>query len=174
MSSYEDGPPGPRRRRALAALAGAAGVAAVSGCGFRPVYAPGGGAAALDGQVAVKVSGGTIGFVLGQELENRLGPADSARFSLSYGLAVSSERMAVTAAQSTNRFNLIGRASYSLTDNATGTVVATNMVDAFTGFSATGTTVATRTAQRDAFRRLMSQLADKIVADLIAAPGVSA
>jgi len=172
MSSYEDGQSGLRRRGALAALTGLAGLAALSGCGFRPVYAPGGGGAALDGQVAVRVSGGTIGFLLGQELQNRLGPAESARFRLTYSLAISSERVAVTAAQTTNRFNLVGRANYSLTDSASGKVIATGMADAFSGFSATGTTVATRTAQRDAFRRLTSQLADKIVADLIAAPGV--
>jgi LPS-assembly lipoprotein len=45
--------------------------------------------------------------------------------------------------------------------------VTSGSVDNFTGYSATGTTVATLAAERDAQERLMTILADQIVTRLL-------
>ncbi|MBL3565900.1 hypothetical protein JMM59_12930, partial [Rhodovulum sulfidophilum] len=52
-----------------------------------------------------------------------------------------------------------------------GSVVQSGEVDSFTAYSATGSTVATRTAERDAYRRLMVILADEMVTRLLAGSG---
>ena len=67
----------------------------------------------------------------------------------------------------TNRFRLTGRAGFALRDTTTDQVVAQGTATHFTGFSATGSTVATLAAERDATARLMVILADDIVDQLI-------
>ena len=118
-------------------------------------------------------SNNSLGFSLALALQNRLGaPEDSAPYRLTTNLTTASERVAVTTAQSTNRFNLIGTVTYALTETATGNQVAAGQVDGFNSYSASGISVATRAAQLDAYERLMVILADKIVSDLLIAPGL--
>lgn len=149
-------------------------VALAAGCGFRPVYGPAGSGAALDGATVVAQGGGPNGFTLARALQDRLGrPGDAPRFRLTTALSVSSEQVAVTTAQSTNRYNLIGVVDYTLTDIATGATLGTGRVDGFNSFSATGTSLATRTAQIDATERLMVILADRVMIDLLATPELS-
>lgn len=155
------------RRGVLAALA------LVPACGFTPAYAPGGRGAALDGAVSVRQFDTVDGYTLALALRNRLGPPDTPRYELTYSVSVASEAVAVTTAQSTRRFNLIGRAPYRLEDMATGQVLASGTAQAFSSYSALGTSVATEAAERDGRERLMRLLADRIVVDLIAAPAVA-
>ena len=62
------------------------------------------------------------------------------------------------------RYNLEGRAALAPAWPRTGAVLAEGEATAFTGYSATGTTVATRAAEaEDARERLMVLLADEIV-----------
>lgn len=150
------------RRAALAACG------AVAACGFTPVYAPGGGGAALDGAVLVRQLDTADGFVLARALRNRLGPPDAVRYELSYSLRVSSEQVAITTDQITQRFNLIGQSPFRLTDAATGDVVVEGTAEAFSSYSALGTSVAVEAAKRDGRERLMRLLADRIMTDLIA------
>jgi LPS-assembly lipoprotein len=81
-------------------------------------------------------------------------------------LATGSQGQAITAEGSITFFSLVGRIDYKLIDLATDTTVATGQVDNFTGYSATGDTVETLAAQRDALERLMVILADQVVRDL--------
>ena len=157
------------RRGLLAALAGVA----LTACSFTPVYGPSGQGAALDGNVAVKFAPGNRGFALGQALQNRLGPPDTPAYRLHYSVSTSSERVAITTAQSTNRFNLIGQSGYSLVEQSSGNVVMSGSVDGFSSYSASGTSVATQAAERDGYERLMVILADKIVAELLVGPELS-
>ena len=64
-------------------------------------------------------------------------------------------------------FNLVGIADYSLVNQTTGQVVTSGRVNNFAGSSASGTTVATLAAERDARQRLMVLLADQIFARLV-------
>lgn len=86
-------------------------------------------------------------------------------------LSVTTRRdaLAVNTESNINRYNIIGEASFSLVDQSTGRVVTSGAVDNFTGASATGTTVATLAAERDARIRLMTLLADQIVLRLLSA-----
>lgn len=142
--------------------------AALGGCGFTPSYGPSGAAHRLQNQIAFDAPDDRDTYLLVRRLEERLGRPTAARFGLNYDLKIVEERMAVSAINVTSRFNVVGKATFSLRDLSTGEIVESGSVDTFTGYSATGTTVATRAAKADAYKRLMTILADQITARLIA------
>lgn len=158
------------RRTFLVSGLSAAGLS-LAGCGFRPAYGPGGTAEGLRGRIAVDAPDGIDDFTLVEQLETRLGRASAPRWRLSYRVATESEGLGVTAEQDTTRYNITGRAAFQLRDIDSGSVVQSGEVDSFTAYSATGSTVATRTAERDAYRRLMVILADEMVTRLLAGSG---
>ncbi len=141
----------------------------VAGCGFRPAYGTGGSAQALRGRVLINAPKDENDFALMQEIERRLGAPQAPAYDLKVKVSLSEEGLAITPTQETTRYHVLGKADYSLTETATGRVVTKGSVDNFTSYSATGTTVSTLTAKRDAYGRLMVILADQIVARLLAA-----
>ncbi len=147
------------RRRALGIVAGLL----ASACGFTPVYGPGGPGGTLDGAVRLQTPQNVNGFTVRQRLQDRLGPPQSPRFTLQVQIQTSSERVGITRAQSTNRFNLLGVARYDLRSFPDNARVTRGEVSSFIGYGASGTPLATQAAERDAFRRLMVVLADGIV-----------
>lgn len=144
------------------------GALALAGCGFTPSFGPGGTADALRGAVLVDEPANRDAFLLTRHIEDRLGRADSPRYGLAVTVALDEEPMAVTRTNITTRFNTIGKAEWVLRDMASGAVLARDTAASFTGYSATGTTVATLAASRDARERLATLLADQIVAQLLA------
>ena len=136
-------------------------------CGFEPVYAPGSAAAALRNAVLVAPPSDPVGFELVQELERRFGEPRSARYRLTANLAMREDSIGVTAEGTISRFRLRGRADYAKINPVTDEVLTRGQAMSFTTYSATSTTVATTFAQRDARRRLMVILAERMVADLI-------
>lgn len=142
--------------------------AALAGCGFTPAYGPKGGAAALQNQILFDEPGTRDGYVLVRHLENRLGRAQAARFGLSVSLTTSEEGLAYTQDAQITRYDLVGKAVYALRDLGTGKVLTSGTVDSFTGYSTTGSTVATLAAEKDARERLMTILADQITTRLLA------
>ena len=149
--------------RILAALAL---VLAISACGFEPVYGPGGTGTQLQSRVLVDKPIDREGFLLVRQLEERLGRAGDPAYKLGIKLAVAEEARAIDPDGDIRRFHVIGTAEYTLADAVTGAVVRSDAVDNFVGYSATGTTVATLAAKRDATERLMTILADEIVLQL--------
>ena len=139
---------------------------ALAACGFAPVYGPGGAGSALRGRVLVQEPTTQAGYLLTRQLENRLGRAPDPRFALDMTLLTDEEGLAVNSAGDITRFNVLGEAGYALRDLGTGAVVTSGTVQNFTAYSATGSTVATLAAQGDAIERLMTILADQIVARL--------
>ena len=146
------------------------GLAAVplAGCGFAPVYGPSGAGGRLQNAVLVDDPGDRDAYLLTREVEDRLGRPGTARYGLSVALDISEEAAAIASTNVTTRYNLIGRATYALRDLDSGAVLTSGKVDNFNGYSASGTTVATQAASRDARARLMTMLADQIVARLLA------
>ena len=141
----------------------------VAACGFQPAYGPGGAAAALQNRVAVDPPIDRPGFLLVRQLEDRLGrPVDGA-YRLAIKLDLQQEDRAIDPDGDIRRFHLIGAADFTLAEAGTGSTVLTGRVENFVAYSATGTTVATVAAQRDAQERLMTILADQIVLRLQAA-----
>lgn len=152
------------RRHVLLMLCGAA----LTGCGFTPVFGPGGQAEGLRGQIRAEDPTDRNGFVLVARLEDRLGLPDAAPYVLEYRIATSRKSLGVTQAGETTRYNLLGRLDYSLKDLASGRVLTSGKVENFTGYSATGSIVGTISATEDAAERLMVILADQLVTELIA------
>ena len=141
------------------------GLLALAGCGFTPVYGPGSTARALRDSVQITAPETVEGYRLLQALRDRLGDSTGTAYDLSVTLDISEVAAATTPDGSTTRYTLPGRASYVLTTLA-GITLTQGTVDSFTSYSATGTTVATSTAQADARARLAQLLADQIVARL--------
>lgn len=139
---------------------------AVAGCGFTPVYAPGGSAEGLRGRILVAAPVDEEGAALVRRLEDRLGRSSTGDLTLSADIRLKETAVGFLPDGELSRFNIDGQVDWELRD-ATDTAVAAGQERSFTSYSATSTTVATTFAQRDARRRLMVILADRIVADLI-------
>lgn len=152
-------------------ILGALGLSGLASCGFTPAYGPNGAASRLQNRILVDEPGDRDSYLLVRQLETRLGRSAAPDFGLSIALDVSEERMAITSNNITTRFNVIGKATYALRDLGDGKVLTSGTVDSFTGYSATGSTAATQTAEADAHERLMVMLADQMVTRLIAASG---
>ena len=140
----------------------------LAACGFTPVYGTQGSGTALTNSVLVSEPDGLDGYLVTRRIEERLGRASTPRYRLTIDVETEREGLAVNPENNTNRFNIIGTLDYVLVEDATGRVITSGVVDNFTGSSATGTTVATLAAERDARERLMTLLADQVVARLLA------
>lgn len=153
-----------RRLFLLSALA--VSVLALGACGFTPAYGPQGPANRLQNQILVDAPDTREAFLLTQRIEERLGRATTGRYTLSVEIDTEIEGQATASDGSTTRNRLRGRANYTLRD-AAKVVVSQRRIVAFTGYSATGSNVATLASQRDATSRLMTLLADRIIDQLI-------
>ena len=148
-----------RRGFFLAALA-------LAGCGFAPVNGVNSKSQMLRNTVLVQAPTNWVEFELVRNLEVQLGQAVSKLYDLQYKLSVDEEIIVVSAAQEINRFSLVGLLDYSLVDSG-GVVLLTETAKSFTGYSATGTTVATQRSKRDAYDRLMVILAKQVSNSLL-------
>jgi LPS-assembly lipoprotein len=151
------------RRAALALLL----LPLVAGCGFAPVYGPGGSGAGLPGQVAVDAPTDRNGYLLVSRLEERLGRSAAPAYRLSYRITTDSDGLGSTSDGRTTRYHLLASVSYSLRDAGSDTELLAGTTETYTGYSATGSTAATQAALRDAELRLMTILADQIVDRLL-------
>ena len=158
-------------RRTLLILALGSVLGAVAACGFTPAYAPGGAATKLQSGIAFDAPIDKDGFDMVERLEQRLGRSQAPLYKLAYRTETTAIGVGITPDAATTRFNITGSATYTVTDRGTDVVLTSGTVQSFTAYSATGTTVSTLTAQRDASSRLMRLLADQIVARLIATSG---
>ena len=140
---------------------------ALAACGFQPVYGTGGAGSKLQNAVEVSEPATADGYLVTRRMEERLGRATVPSYRLTLDIRTTRESLAVNRQSNINRYNLIGEADYVLVEQATGRVVLSGSVNNFTGSSASGTTVATLAAERDARERLMTLLADQIVARLL-------
>ncbi|KEJ90432.1 LPS assembly lipoprotein LptE [Sulfitobacter donghicola] len=142
---------------------------ALAACGFTPAYGPEGAGTKLRGQVLVQEPSSQAGYLLTRHLETRLGRSgSSARYALDLNIVLKQDGLAINTAGDTTRFNLTGRVNYALRDTNSGDVLSSGEVENFTAYSATGTTVASLAAERDAVERLMNILGDQITARLFA------
>lgn len=158
-------------------------VLGLSACGFTPVHAPGGTGAGLFGKVRVqspeeiRADSDVDAYHLVRSLEENLGRGDGGAvggdYRLDLTLSTRSEGQAITADNATTRYSILGTAEYVLTRQVDGVIVASGTEDAFTGYSATGSTVETLAGERDAHERLMQILADQITARLLTTADLS-
>lgn len=144
---------------------------ALSGCGFSPAYAPGGSANALQGAILVDAPTDRAAYLFTRHIEDRLGRAAPGRYGLGYAISLDEDSVAISADNVITRYNILGTVKYALRDLKTKEVVLTGSVDNFVGYSASGSTVATQAARRDAEARLMGILAEQILNRLTAEAG---
>ncbi|NHX28019.1 hypothetical protein HA397_29235 [Escherichia coli] len=156
-------------RRAFLTLL--AGLPVLAACGFEPVYGTGGAAEARRGTVRAADPKNRDEYHLVARFEQRLGRPQTPVYDLSYNLTVDTEALAINADDDALRYHLLGKVEFTLTDRRTGAVALSGTVDGFTGYSATGTTVSTLTAEQDAHQRLMVMLADRVVTRLLGSAG---
>lgn len=152
-----------RRTLLFAALSSPATLVA---CGFEPAYGPSGAATRLQDQVRVDDPVGRPAYLFTRHFEERMG--SGGRYGLSYGIELDEQAIAVSSENVATRFNLIGVVTYALRDLDSTAVLLTGRGSSFTSYSASGTTVATQAAERDAEERLMVILADQVINRLIA------
>ncbi len=173
MSSFEH-LPGSEKLRAFSARTRVltlafVGFLALSGCGFTPVFGTGpeGQDSDLRGRIDVAVPNDEEGFTLVKRLEDRLGLPQAADMALLADIRISEEAVGFLPDGEISRFNVLGQVDWRLSKIGDGTGIASGSERSFTSYSATSTTVATTFAKRDARRRLMIILADRIVTDLL-------
>ena len=145
--------------------------AALAGCGFSPAFAPGGAATRLQNSILLDEPKGREGYLFNRHFEDRLGRGHAARYGLSYSISLDEDAIAIAEDNVITRFNLLGGVKYALRDMQSKAVLVSGQVDSFTSYSASGTTVATQAAQRDAEARLMVILADQVINRLTAEAG---
>lgn len=138
---------------------------ALAGCGFTPVHGPGGTARDLRGRIAVAAPADEEGLALVRRLEDRLGEPANPDLMLTADIRINEESLGFLPDGELSRFSVEGKVDWAIAD-ATGAQIAFGSEQSFTSYSATSTTVATAFANRDARRRLMVILADRISADL--------
>lgn len=107
-------------------------------------------------------------FDIVRQIEARLGRPNAPVYGLTITPSVDDESLTVVGARDITRFNLIGTATYKLRALGSDTDLLSGEVNSFTSYSATGTTVSTLSAERDARSRLMIILADLVITRLLA------
>jgi LPS-assembly lipoprotein len=155
------------RRAVLGLLA----VLPLAACGFTPVLAPGGSGQVLNGTILADAPEDRLEFAFATRIEDRLGRASAAHWALGYTIATDEVALAVSPENATSRFNVTGRLLWSIRPMGGDAPVMSGSLESFTAYSATSTTVATRSARRDAEERLMVILADQLVTQLYARAG---
>ena len=140
--------------------------AILAACGFTPVYAPNQSGSKLQSKVLVAELEGLEGYLLVRDLERQLGRADVPDYALDLTLRTAVEGLGVTPTGNITRYSVLGSVDYRLRPIGTETPIASGQVNNFTGYSATGTTVETLAAERDARARLMAILANQITTEL--------
>ena len=142
-------------------------LAALAGCGFSPVYGPGG-STAFRRDIQLFTPTTRNEFTLRNRLEDRLGIPEAPRFLLTVTVDTEEDGLAITSEQVTTRFNVIGEARYAVRRLSDDSLVVSGTADSFTSYGTEGSTVATISAQEAANDRLMVALADQIVSQLLA------
>ncbi|MBO6852386.1 MAG: hypothetical protein JJ872_01325 [Marivivens sp.] len=145
------------------------GLGMLAGCGFAPVYGTGGSAEGLRGTIAYIMPDTALGYHMRNRFEERLGLTDTPHYQLAVTLETRESVIAIGSDNAPSRVNLLGTANYVLSDREDQAVIS-GTVTSFTSFSTTGTTVATRAAERDAATRLVVTLADLVVTRILSDP----
>ncbi|MEO0773535.1 MAG: hypothetical protein AAFZ04_10175 [Pseudomonadota bacterium] len=143
-------------------------LALTTGCGFSPAFAPGGAATRLQNSVTLDDPDDRADYLLVRRFEERMGPANPARYGLSYSVSLVESGIAVSSTSITTRQNILGSITYALRDLQTDKVVSSGTVDQFTSYSAEDTTISAQTSKQDAEERLMVIMTDQMITRLTA------
>ncbi|RPE64842.1 LPS-assembly lipoprotein [Pacificibacter maritimus] len=138
---------------------------ALAGCGFQPAYGPTSAASQLRGAVQIDAPQDRNAYTVARRLEDIFARPQDPQYSLKFSVQTDDESVGITPDQEITRYHITGTATYTLADVTTGRILASGTAQSFTAYSATGSTVSSVTATRDATTRLMNILADQIATD---------
>lgn len=140
----------------------------LAGCGFTPTYGDNGAAKGLVNQIVFDEPSNNSTYLMVRNLEDRLGRVAAGKYGMSISVETLERSTGKTIDGVTSRYDIEGEATFALRNLETGEVLHSGKTRNFTGYSATGTSVATLSAQTDAYERLMMILTDQTVASLLA------
>lgn len=142
----------------------------LAGCGFAPAYGTDGAASRLLNAVHVEEPASRNAYLATRRIEERLGAGGpDAPYTLGLSVSLGEESSASTSDGALTRYQVLGAVTYTLRRASDGRVIDSNTLRHFTGYSASGSTVATLQAKRDAQERMMVILADRVVQELVLA-----
>ena len=157
-------------RPRLAALTLA--LAALASCGYQPALKQGAPADVLTEGIEVAVAGGREGFILEELLLQRLGQsAGSSPYALTARLTVEERDQATPGAGGIDRKSIDGVAEFEIRSAGESGILAAGSVAGTASFSTGAGAVASGAARRDAERRMLTQIADRLYSRLILTAG---
>ncbi len=143
------------------------GALALGGCGFEPVLDEKNQKTNLRGKIVVDPPTDRDSFELVRRMETRFGRPSAPLYRMTVALDVREEGLAISGSNDITRYNVLGVAAYTLSRINTAEVVSQHRIETFTAYSASQQPAATLSAERDARKRLMVSLADKITSRVL-------
>jgi len=149
-------------RRVLAGV-GAAGLLALGGCGFTPLYAPGGVTAGLS-QVEVNAPDGRTAYLLRERLDDALLPQVGARplYRLDFTLTERRDPRGLNTEDVASRYELTVVVDYSLVEIATGDQLHSGQETVLISYDAVDAPYAGIVAQQNSQERAAAEAARRI------------
>ena len=139
----------------------------VVSCGFTPVYSPNSSFQDFNNQIQIQNPHDENSFIFVQELETQLGSRGN-QYSLTFNLTTQKDPVLTSRIGRTLRFNINGKADFTLTKLDDSQIIYQGQVTNFTSYSTAGTTVEARLAEQEAHIRLMRILANQVLTQLYA------
>ena len=106
-------------------------------------------------------------FRLNRYLTSRIGDAKDAKFSLEYELFTETKRTALSFDGKAYRIRILGEIKFSLLHSEKDTVLLSSSVKDSLGYSDAILAVTDQASERDAYKRLMVLLGDRMVDELL-------
>lgn len=138
---------------------------AAAGCGFTPVYGPGG--VRRQGLFSLRGPQTEDGYALLDRLETRLGAPNAPQYQLQVNVSVGQSEVINDAARAIARDHLTGTITWTLRKG--GTTLASGADERFVSVGKRGTFISNDAAYRDARERLLDTLIDAMMPQIWAA-----
>lgn len=136
-------------------------IAVGAGCGFSPTYQASSAGRKLIGGISLPGATDPNEFEYRERLRRRFGDAgDGATYRLESELTLTEDGIAITQASDITRFRVTGTAEWRLISIEDKRIVFEDKVSTFSGFDATDSAFAARSARRAAETRVVTELAE--------------
>ncbi len=139
----------------------------LAACGFEPALRDNPTSAAFNEGFAIEVAGGRTGFILEEFLQQRLGTPGHPNYQLRVRVYVTERTESVAGAGGIDRFALDGVAHYDIGLPGAVSAGASGTIRGSASYSSGSGEMASGAARGDAEKRMLAQIADRLVAQLI-------
>ena len=140
----------------------------IAGCSFEPAWIAGNNKAKTFWQkIDLKEPITSNEFRLNRYLASRIGDAEDAEFFLEYELFTETKRTALSFDGKAYRIRILGEVKFSLLHSEKDTILLSSSVKDSLGYSDAILAVTDQASERDAYKRLMVLLGDRMVDELL-------